>query len=250
MNTNRGFIPILAILIVAVIAVGGGYWVYQEVGGDVDFNLPPIELSNDEGNFTTPSPKPFTPTQPVACTMEAKICPDGSAVGRTGPKCEFAACPNNVTRSLNPTQQELNNYVEFLKKYDMDFSMYNNPADYGSGNLFGVTLIVQTTETVIPKIISGLKDYAYTYRQGFWDKKGYSGKDYKDVCTSPEFSELINNLKIAVGPGNVICNSDINNYAASTMLPSGHFWCVDSSGYDGPGKQLLNKQVSCTKETP
>lgn len=27
------------------------------------------------------------------CTMEAKICPDGSAVGRTGPDCEFAACP-------------------------------------------------------------------------------------------------------------------------------------------------------------
>jgi benzodiazapine receptor len=30
---------------------------------------------------------------PVACTMEAKLCPDGSAVGRTGPKCEFAPCP-------------------------------------------------------------------------------------------------------------------------------------------------------------
>lgn len=30
---------------------------------------------------------------PVACTLEAKICPDGSAVGRTGPHCEFAPCP-------------------------------------------------------------------------------------------------------------------------------------------------------------
>ena len=29
----------------------------------------------------------------VACTQEAKLCPDGSYVGRTGPKCEFAACP-------------------------------------------------------------------------------------------------------------------------------------------------------------
>jgi len=29
----------------------------------------------------------------VACTMEAKLCPDGSAVGRTGPNCEFAPCP-------------------------------------------------------------------------------------------------------------------------------------------------------------
>ncbi len=32
--------------------------------------------------------------EPIACTMDAKICPDGSAVGRTGPKCEFAPCPN------------------------------------------------------------------------------------------------------------------------------------------------------------
>lgn len=30
----------------------------------------------------------------IACTLEAKLCPDGSSVGRTGPKCEFAACPN------------------------------------------------------------------------------------------------------------------------------------------------------------
>ena len=29
----------------------------------------------------------------VACTMEAKICPDGSSVGRVGPDCEFAPCP-------------------------------------------------------------------------------------------------------------------------------------------------------------
>jgi predicted lipoprotein with Yx(FWY)xxD motif len=40
------------------------------------------------------------PTPPVnnttACTAEAKICPDGSAVGRTGPNCEFAPCPQIV----------------------------------------------------------------------------------------------------------------------------------------------------------
>jgi putative hemolysin len=29
-----------------------------------------------------------------ACTEEAKICPDGSAVGRVGPNCEFAPCPS------------------------------------------------------------------------------------------------------------------------------------------------------------
>jgi hypothetical protein len=34
-----------------------------------------------------PNPKP------QFCTQEAKVCPDGSAVGRTGPNCEFAPCP-------------------------------------------------------------------------------------------------------------------------------------------------------------
>lgn len=27
-----------------------------------------------------------------ACTLEAKICPDGSSVGRSGPNCEFTEC--------------------------------------------------------------------------------------------------------------------------------------------------------------
>lgn len=30
----------------------------------------------------------------AVCTMEALICPDGSGVGRSGPKCEFSPCPN------------------------------------------------------------------------------------------------------------------------------------------------------------
>jgi hypothetical protein len=30
---------------------------------------------------------------PTACTLDAKLCPDGTAVGRTGPNCEFAKCP-------------------------------------------------------------------------------------------------------------------------------------------------------------
>ncbi len=38
--------------------------------------------------------------QPAAsCTDEAKICPDGSTVARTGPNCEFAACPDSAASS-------------------------------------------------------------------------------------------------------------------------------------------------------
>lgn len=39
-----------------------------------------------------PSPIPVPDDEPTFCTADAKICPDGSAVGRTGPKCEFSPC--------------------------------------------------------------------------------------------------------------------------------------------------------------
>jgi len=43
-----------------------------------------------------------TSTNPEqACTEEAKICPDGSAVGRQGPGCEFAECP--VAQAVDET---------------------------------------------------------------------------------------------------------------------------------------------------
>lgn len=32
-------------------------------------------------------------TEPVACTMDAKLCSDGSYVGRVPPRCDFALCP-------------------------------------------------------------------------------------------------------------------------------------------------------------
>ena len=45
------------------------------------------------GGYLLASGYPATPDL-RACTMEAKICPDGSSVGRTGPDCEFASCPD------------------------------------------------------------------------------------------------------------------------------------------------------------
>jgi len=34
--------------------------------------------------------------EPVACTLEARMCPGGGTVGRTGPLCEFEACPSDA----------------------------------------------------------------------------------------------------------------------------------------------------------
>lgn len=40
-----------------------------------------------------------------ACTMDALICPDGSGVGRSGPNCDFEACPNKAYFIGKLTQQ-------------------------------------------------------------------------------------------------------------------------------------------------
>ncbi len=73
MNNHRVFITIMLVAIVVVLLGIGAYFVLSR-------------------KTTQPMP---------ACTQEAKQCPDGSYVGRTGPKCEFAPCPN-VSPSPTP----------------------------------------------------------------------------------------------------------------------------------------------------
>jgi hypothetical protein len=42
-----------------------------------------------------------TVPEPVFCTMDAMMCPDGSYVGRSGAKCEFV-CPNATSTDPRP----------------------------------------------------------------------------------------------------------------------------------------------------
>ena len=57
------------------------------------------------------------------CTQEAKLCPDGSYVGRTGPNCKFEKCPSAPVQDIiyygNPAfndwgEQQLNAHCENL----------------------------------------------------------------------------------------------------------------------------------------
>lgn len=51
-------------------------------------------LLSTKGNFSNNKPKVSPTPSERACTLEAKVCPDGTSVGRTGPNCEFAPCPS------------------------------------------------------------------------------------------------------------------------------------------------------------
>ncbi|MCK5285949.1 MAG: hypothetical protein KAJ58_01855 [Candidatus Pacebacteria bacterium] len=67
-QNQKGFIPTLILIIVGVLVVGSGV----------------VYLSK---------PTLVDDIEHIACTEEAKLCPDGSAVGRIAPDCEFAECP-------------------------------------------------------------------------------------------------------------------------------------------------------------
>ena len=77
MNTNKALFGFIAIGLVLSAAIIYAFWSQKKVSPSVP----------DVGA--------------VACTLEAKICPDGSAVGRTGPNCEFEACPVALMPSIS-----------------------------------------------------------------------------------------------------------------------------------------------------
>lgn len=108
--SNKILTPIIIVLV-----VGAGVLFYfvkgprQSTSQDGSRNnIPTFPLSPDVANPTpTPTPNgggtlpPNTEEEPpesVVCTADAKQCPDGSYVSRTGPNCEFAACPTQSIR--------------------------------------------------------------------------------------------------------------------------------------------------------
>ncbi len=69
------------------------------------------------GKMVPKIPKQVSPETDngAACTTEAKVCPDGSAVGRTGPNCQFTACPTETTK---PTAEKPAEGMMCTQQYD------------------------------------------------------------------------------------------------------------------------------------
>lgn len=51
-------------------------------------------------------------TDTTVCTQDARRCPDGSFVGRTGPRCEFAACPGETRENIQSNRAEFQQNME------------------------------------------------------------------------------------------------------------------------------------------
>lgn len=65
-----------------------GEIIYEDghIEGRLDFSY---ERKGEEVKVNIIKDIPLVDKDPIACTMDAKQCPDGSYVGRTGPRCEF-----------------------------------------------------------------------------------------------------------------------------------------------------------------
>lgn len=73
----------------------------------------------------------------VACTMEAKLCPDGSSVGRVRPTCDFAPCPT-VEVSTSNWYTYTNRTFRYEAKYPIDWTVNETTS---VGNIQGVEFI-------------------------------------------------------------------------------------------------------------
>jgi hypothetical protein len=83
-NVNK-LLVLVSLITVFLLGATEGYWLGK----------------NSNIDFTTVTPSTSNIRQ-KACTQEAIICPDGTSVGRTGPNCEFAPCPNTNVISQPP----------------------------------------------------------------------------------------------------------------------------------------------------
>ena len=97
----------------------------------------------------------LSPT-PTACTQEAKQCSDGSYVDRTGPKCEFAECPPEITIfgevSLREGQRESSFLVEKIypdRVVGLNFWEYPIATDQGYPVTIHIGEIVSNGCTII-----------------------------------------------------------------------------------------------------
>jgi len=163
MKNLPGVSNLLTILLLVVLILLFGLGAYY-LG---NLNAKPAPASSP----TPSSALVSTPTPPLtakACTMEAKICPDGTSVGRTGPNCEFAACPQPAknTKSINedlfsvsyPDTYKVNNYdgVVSLSKWGptqkADTEMYDGVSiSFKEVQLNGKTLN-QLTQSLVKEV--------------------------------------------------------------------------------------------------
>ena len=99
---------------------------------------------------------PEANNNPVVCTLDAKLCPDGSYVSRIGPDCHLAECPSStadwLTSTTTPTfeypKQLVTNYIHFFD-WPPKIQITNEPYSCTAGGSSTAVPAGQTVERTI-----------------------------------------------------------------------------------------------------
>jgi len=147
----------IAVGIIAVVAIVVGVAVWKE-NREIKFETPKVAIEKKVGG--------------TVCTMEAKLCANGSYVSRTGPNCEFAACP------------------EVKKDETADWKTYRN-------DKYGFTFQYPNKLVIDPK-----SDDNSIWVSGGYDEFGQLGQDHYTISIQSN----LNNISLE----KFLSNHDIN----------------------------------------
>jgi len=134
-----------------------------------------------------------TKPQERVCTTEAKICPDGSAVGRTGPNCEFAPCPTQAIQDETANWKTYTNTnYDFSFKYPSEWNI-NVPSFEGKHENNKTLLRVDVTSSLDFKnaALLGNKKDILNVSISLWDNE--NAKSFESVLA--EWDNFFQNPK-------------------------------------------------------
>lgn len=180
---QRGFAPILIVIIIATAVLGSGYLILR------------TKITQQEEQLFNGGNAPSE--NQAGCTQDAKLCPDGTYVSRTGPNCEFSPCPIHESTS-SATQT-----------HDLDLIKM---------------ACAKTTKDDISKIvltISENKKYTGQFATGSYGVQGEAGGGIY-------LASKMGNYWVCpfIGNGNALC-SEIDPYKFPTDLMEN---CIDKNG--------------------
>jgi predicted lipoprotein with Yx(FWY)xxD motif len=101
----------------------------------------------------------------TACTQEAKVCPDGSAVGRTGPNCEFAPCPQIVGNNTDAHGCVLDGGYSWCEEKQKCLRVWEEPCE-GAITVTNAQKIAQNSSCMDVGNLTG--NYAYNNITKTW----------------------------------------------------------------------------------